>query len=82
MSCVFTPPCLCSSLLSIASSSLLSLSLSRVVFQAKDVTHIWELGGGTHLAKLLDVPICAETIRYRRLAEKFVVWLSMEVIVD
>ena len=45
-------------------SSLVSFSSSVVAaIQAKDVTHIWELGGGTHLVKLLDVPITAETIR-------------------
>uniref|UniRef100_H2YY77 Cytoplasmic dynein 2 light intermediate chain 1 n=1 Tax=Ciona savignyi TaxID=51511 RepID=H2YY77_CIOSA len=25
--------------------------------------HIWELGGGTHLSKLLDVPLTADTLR-------------------
>ncbi|XP_077997776.1 cytoplasmic dynein 2 light intermediate chain 1-like isoform X2 [Glandiceps talaboti] len=29
---------------------------------AKDVGHIWELGGGTFLSKLVDVPINVETI--------------------
>ncbi|XP_064387281.1 cytoplasmic dynein 2 light intermediate chain 1-like isoform X2 [Halichondria panicea] len=29
---------------------------------AKDVTHIWELGGGAILAKLVDIPITVETI--------------------
>ncbi|XP_070576564.1 cytoplasmic dynein 2 light intermediate chain 1-like [Ptychodera flava] len=29
---------------------------------AKDVGHIWELGGGTFLSKLIDVPIKVETI--------------------
>jgi dynein light intermediate chain 2 len=29
---------------------------------AKDVTHLWELGGGTMLSKLISVPITPETI--------------------
>ena len=32
---------------------------------AKDVTHLWELGGGTSLAKLIEIPITAECLRYR-----------------
>lgn len=34
--------------------------------QAKDVTHIWELGGGTLLSKLVDVPITVDNLRYNR----------------
>ena len=30
---------------------------------AKDVTHLWELGGGTSLAKLIEIPITAECLR-------------------
>ena len=30
--------------------------------QAKDIAHIWELGGGTFLSKLVSVPITATTI--------------------
>ena len=26
-------------------------------FQAKDIGHIWELGGGTWLSKLMDIPL-------------------------
>lgn len=39
--------------------------LSRVcpaVNQTKEVTHIWELGGGTFLAPLVDLPITCDTI--------------------
>lgn len=32
--------------------------------QAKDVTHLWELGGGTSLSMLADVPITTQSIRY------------------
>lgn len=35
-----------------------------VLVQAKSVAHIWELGGGTSLAKLLDSPINESTIRF------------------
>ncbi|CAH1792548.1 unnamed protein product [Owenia fusiformis] len=35
---------------------------------AKDVGHIWELGGGTWLSKLLDVPINEENIKNISLA--------------
>ena len=38
--------------------------LSSVHKQAKDVTHIWELGGGTFLSKLAEVPITQDSIRY------------------
>ena len=31
--------------------------------QAKDVGHIWELGGGTWLSKLIDIPVDPETIK-------------------
>ncbi|XP_046575700.1 cytoplasmic dynein 2 light intermediate chain 1-like isoform X1 [Haliotis rubra] len=31
---------------------------------AKDVGHIWELGGGTWLSKLMDIPINPETIMH------------------
>ena len=31
--------------------------------QAKDIAHIWELGGGTFLSKLVSVPITAANIR-------------------
>ena len=34
--------------------------------QAKDIGHIWELGGGTFLSKLIDIPINVETIKYVR----------------
>ena len=30
------------------------------------MTHIWELGGGAILAKLVDIPITVETIRLAR----------------
>lgn len=30
---------------------------------AKDIGHIWELGGGTFLSKLIDIPINVETIK-------------------
>ncbi|XP_031552377.1 cytoplasmic dynein 2 light intermediate chain 1-like [Actinia tenebrosa] len=30
---------------------------------AKDVGHIWELGGGTFLSKLIDIPISQQSIR-------------------
>ena len=30
---------------------------------AKDVTHLWELGGGTSLAKLIEIPITTECLR-------------------
>jgi dynein light intermediate chain 2 len=30
--------------------------------QAKDVGHIWELGGGTWLSKLIDIPINEDSI--------------------
>ena len=30
---------------------------------AKDVTHLWELGGGTSLAKLIEIPINTECLR-------------------
>ena len=28
------------------------------------MAHLWELGGGTFLSKLIDVPISVETLRY------------------
>lgn len=31
--------------------------------KAKDVGHIWELGGGTFLSKLIDIPISQKSIR-------------------
>ena len=31
--------------------------------QAKDVGHIWELGGGTWLSKLMEVPLNPDTIQ-------------------
>ncbi|XP_041352795.1 cytoplasmic dynein 2 light intermediate chain 1-like isoform X2 [Gigantopelta aegis] len=34
---------------------------------AKDVGHIWELGGGTWLAKLMDIPINPDTIMHTTL---------------
>ncbi|KAK7507064.1 hypothetical protein BaRGS_00001915 [Batillaria attramentaria] len=34
---------------------------------AKDVGHIWELGGGTWLSKLMDIPINPETIMHTTL---------------
>ena len=30
---------------------------------AKDVSHLWELGGGISLAKLIEIPITAECLR-------------------
>jgi dynein light intermediate chain 2 len=35
---------------------------SRGANLAKDVTHLWELGGGTSLCDLVDVPINAQSI--------------------
>ncbi|XP_033736080.1 cytoplasmic dynein 2 light intermediate chain 1-like isoform X1 [Pecten maximus] len=35
---------------------------------AKDVGHIWELGGGTWLTKLMDVPLNPDTITHTALA--------------
>ncbi len=34
------------------------------LFKAKDVCHIWELGGGTSLLQLIDIPLTQHTIRY------------------
>lgn len=31
--------------------------------QGKDIVHLWELGGGTHLAKLVDTTVTAATIK-------------------
>jgi hypothetical protein len=39
-----------------------------VWWQAKDVTHLWELGGGTSLCDLVDVPINAQSIGYVELS--------------
>ena len=39
------------------------LSISSLL-QAKNVAHLWELGGGTFLSKLIEVPITTESIRY------------------
>ena len=36
---------------------------SRGSNMAKDVTHLWELGGGTSLAKLIEIPITTECLR-------------------
>jgi len=36
--------------------------LYALLLQAKDVTHLWELGGGTFLSKLVEVSITADTI--------------------
>jgi len=36
---------------------------SRGANMAKDITHLWELGGGTSLAKLIEIPITAECLR-------------------
>jgi len=36
------------------------MKLYEILFlhlQAKDVGHIWELGGGTWLSKLMDIPL-------------------------
>ena len=30
---------------------------------AKDVSHLWELGGGISLAKLIEIPITTECLR-------------------
>ena len=38
--------------------------IALYLFQAKEVTHLWELGGGTSLSMLADVPITAHSIRY------------------
>ena len=31
--------------------------------QGKDIGHIWELGGGTFLSKLIEIPLTSVTIR-------------------
>ena len=31
-------------------------------FQMKDICHIWELGGGTSLSKMVQIPITLENI--------------------
>ena len=36
---------------------------SRGANMAKDITHLWELGGGTLLAKLIEIPITAECLK-------------------
>lgn len=32
--------------------------------QGKDIGHIWELGGGTFLSKLIEIPLTSATIRW------------------
>lgn len=34
------------------------------VFQPKDIAHLWELGGGTSLSDLVQIPITAASIRW------------------
>ena len=38
-------------------------SIFSLVAQAKDIAHIWELGGGTFLSKLVTIPITATNLR-------------------
>lgn len=37
---------------------------THMYMQAKDIAHIWELGGGTFLSKLVSIPITAPNLRY------------------
>lgn len=30
--------------------------------QAKDIGHLWELGGGTWLSKLMDIPLNSDNL--------------------
>jgi hypothetical protein len=36
---------------------------SLFAVQAKDLAHIWELGGGTWLSKLVDIPLQPESLQ-------------------
>ena len=36
---------------------------SPSVFQPKDIVHLWELGGGTSLSELVQIPITADNVR-------------------
>ena len=38
-------------------------NFSLFFLQGKDVGHIWELGGGTFLSKLIEIPLTSATIR-------------------
>ena len=46
---------------------VVSHTLYALLLQAKDVTHLWELGGGTFLSKLVEVSITADTIRLAKI---------------
>lgn len=53
---------------------------------AKDVGHIWELGGGTWLSKLMDVPLNADTLLTTTLvivldlSKPNEIWLTLETL--
>mgnify|MGYP000491203569 CR=1 FL=1 len=38
--------------------------LLSFILQAKDIGHLWELGGGTWLSKLMDIPLNPDTLGY------------------